>query len=163
MSKFLLAAALSLGLGAAPAIASSESRLIFKAPIGEQQASKSKRFAINSELGRAWVEIDVWHNPSETGEMHRVQVPGLSYDKAKAQVVFTANGQSVVCAKVQESGVLIFKHQRIEPTGDCELTRRYVQVPVDNGFNVEVLEHFEVYLNTSQPGRPVSSDSGASG
>jgi len=75
-----------------------------------------------------------------------VLVPGLTYDKKGSQVVFNADGQSVVCANVRESGFWIFKHERIEPTGDCELTRRYVKVPVDNGFGIDTIERFEVHF-----------------
>lgn len=140
-----LAAGLSL-LAATATATAAESTPIFKAPIGSHEASKSKRFAINPELGRAWVEINVWHDPAELNEFHRVLVPGLSYDKQASRVVFDADGQSVVCATVRDEGFWIFKHQRVVPTGDCELTRKYVKVPVDYGFGVEVVEHFEVHF-----------------
>ena len=147
MFNRIATAALAVGLSlSAVTAAATESAPIFKAPIGSHEASKSKRFVINPELGRAWVEINVWHDPSELNEFHRVQVPGLSYDREAAQVVFDAEGQSVVCATVRDEGFWIFKHQRIVPTGDCELTRKYVKVPVDNGFGIEVVEHFEVHF-----------------
>lgn len=142
----ITAATLALGLSLATAASAMESAPIFKAPIAASEASKSKRFAINPELGRAWVEINIWHDPSERNEFHRVQVPGLSYQRETAEVVFDAGGRSVVCATVRQSGFGIFKHPRVVPTGACELTRRYVQTPVDNGFGVEVVEHFEVHF-----------------
>lgn len=141
-----LTAALALGLGLSLSIAHAETTPIFKAPLSVTEASKSKRFAINPELGRAWVEIEVYQDPTEMSQTYRVAVPGLSYDKTSAQVIYSAEGQSVVCAKVTESGSWIFKNQRVEPTGDCELTRKYVKVPVDNGFGVDVIEHFEVHF-----------------
>ena len=138
-----------LSLSASSAVA--ETTPIFKAPIGSQEASKTKRFGINPELGRAWVEIEIWQNTSETSELHRVLVPGLSYSKEASQIVFNSDRQSVVCANVRESGFWIFKHERIEPTGDCELTRKYVKVPIDDGFSVDVIEHFEVHFKPVSP------------
>lgn len=139
------ALALGLSLSGVTAVAG-ETTPIFKAPIGEQEASKSKTFGINPELGRAWVELNVYHDPSERNDTYRIAVPGLSYNKESAQVIYTEGSQSVVCANVRETGRFIFRYQRIEPTGDCELTRKYVKVPVDNGFGIDVIEHFEVHF-----------------
>lgn len=140
------AATLALGLSVFTSQVVAETTPIFKAPISAQEASKSKRFGINPELGRAWVEIDIYRDQPESTDTHRVAVPGLSYDKEAAQVVYSEEGKSVVCANVREVGSFIFKHQRIEPTGDCELTRKYVKVPVDDGFGIDVIEHFEVHF-----------------
>jgi len=138
---------LALGLSlSALTTAAADTTPIFKVPIGAQEASKSKTFGINAELGRAWVEVNVYHDPTELNETYRIPVPGLSYDKNSSQVVYDAEGKNVVCAKVRETGSWIFKTQRIEPTGDCELTRKYVKVPVDDGFAVDVIEHFEVHF-----------------
>ncbi|MES2884191.1 MAG: hypothetical protein V4709_05270 [Pseudomonadota bacterium] len=142
------ALALGLSLSAVTAVAV-ETTPIFKAPIAEQEASKSKRFGINSELGRAWVEIDIYKDQAETSDTYRVAVPGLSYDKNVSQIVYSSEGKSVVCANVREAGGWIFKSQRIEPTGDCELTRKYVKVPIDDGFAVDVIEHFEVHFKAA--------------
>lgn len=151
MSVRIPLAALAIGL--CMTAAQAQATPIFKAPLSASDASKSKRFAINPELGRAWVEIDIHHSFSEQSESHRVAVPGLSYDKAAGQVVFAAEGRNVVCATVEEAGFWIFSHPRVEPTGDCELTRKYVKMPVDNGFAVDVVEHFEVHFKPAGAGR----------
>lgn len=143
-----IALVLGLSLSAATAVAE-DAAPIFEAPISAVEASKSKRFGINPELGRAWVEIDVYFVQSESSESYRVAVPGLSYDKSSSQVVYDAEGKKVICANVRETGSWIFKSQRIEPTGDCELTRKYVKVPIDDGFAVEVIEHFEVHFKAA--------------
>lgn len=143
-----IAIALGLSLSAKTAVAE-ESKPIFKAPISAAEASKSKRFGINPELGRAWVEIDVYPDFSETSDTYRVPVPGLRYDKDSRQVVYGADGKQVVCANVRDTGAWIFKSHRVEPTGDCELTRRYVNVPIDDGFAVDVIEHFEVHIKSA--------------
>lgn len=145
-NRYFAAAALALGLGTSASALQADTTPIFKAPLSSLDASKSKRFAINPELGRAWVEIEVWHNFSENTEFHRVQIPGLSYKQDTAQVVFAQDEKTVVCAEVETGGFWIFKHERIKPTGDCELTRKYVKVPVDDGFSVDVIEHFEVHF-----------------
>lgn len=144
----ITALALGLSLSAATAVAA-EAGPIFVAPISAAEASKSKRFGINPELGRAWVEIDVYFAQSESAESYRVAVPGLSYDKNSSQVVYDAEGKQVVCANVRETGSWIFKSQRIEATGNCELTRKHVKVPIDDGFAVDVIEHFEVHFKVA--------------
>lgn len=161
MFNRLSAAALAIGLGFSVSTAHAETTPIFTAPISATEASKSKRFAIDPELGRAWVEIEIYYATSEQSESYRVAVPGLSYNKDTAQVSYNAEGQTVVCANVRESGSWIFKHQRIESTGDCELTRKYVKVPVDDGFAVDVIEHFEVHFKppvSRVGGVPASAD-----
>ncbi len=138
---------LTIGLSLTTASAfAGQAAPIFKAPISAQEASKSKRFAINPELGRAWVEIDILHPFSETLESHRVAIPGLVYDKDGSRVIYEADGKTISCASVRQAGKWIFKSHRIEPTGNCELTRKYVKVPIDDGFAVDVIEHFEVHF-----------------
>lgn len=147
----IVALALSLGLAAPAAQAAEDGTRIFKSPTGAFSASKSKKFAINPELGRAWVEVDLYYAMSETSDYYRVAVPGLSYDRERFEVVFDAEGRRVVCATVEQRGWWIFSHDRIEATGDCELSHRYVKVPVDNGFAIEHIEHFEVHFKP-EPG-----------
>ncbi len=147
-----LGLALGLGLALPAAQAADDSSRIYKTPTGAADASKSKKFVINSELGRAWVEVDLYYAMSETSDHHRIVVPGLSYDREKSEVVFDADGRRVVCATVQQRGWWIFKHEDIEATGDCELTHRYVKVPTDNGFAIDHIEHFEVHFKPV-PGR----------
>jgi hypothetical protein len=140
--------ALALGLGfmLPAATAADDTTRIFTAAIAASEASKSKKFGINEGLGRAWVEVEMYHTVSESADYQRVVVPGLRYDRERSEVVFDADGQRVVCATVEQQGRWIFSHRRIEPTGACELTHRYVKVPVDNGFYIEHIEHFEVHF-----------------
>lgn len=146
MSKRLstLALALSLGFGFPAAQAASNGIPILKMPASSLEPSKSKSFAINPELGRAWVEVDFYYALSETSDHYRIAVPGLRYDKARSEVVFENDGKRVICANVVQKGWGIFKHDQVEATGACELTHRYIRVPVDNGFTIEHVEQFEV-------------------
>lgn len=146
MFNSLQSIALAVALGASAGSATAELQPIFKAPLSAQDATKSKAFGVNAELGRAWVEVRVYQDRTETDEIYRVIVPGLSFKKDSGQVVYEADGKTVVCATLRQSGGLFFKTQRVEPTGNCELTRRYVKQAIDNGFAVDVVEHFEVYL-----------------
>lgn len=152
MFKPIASAAAALGLSLAASSAMAESTAIYKTPVGLPEASKSQRFVIDADLGRAWVEIDTWQNTMETNQTHRVSVPGLSYDKAKAQVVYQQDGQAIACADVRKGSGWIFKQTRIEPTGQCELTQKYVKVPIDDGFSVDVVEHFEVHFKPVRVG-----------
>ena len=146
MLKKLSAIALVLSLGLPVAQASTDSTAILKMPASAFAPSKSKNFVINPELGRAWVEVDFYYSLSESSDHYRIAVPGLSYDKASNQVVFQEGDKRVVCANVTRKGWGIFKHDRVEPTGACELSHRYVKIPVDNGFTIEHVEQFEVHF-----------------
>lgn len=144
-----LGVALGLGMSLAPVQAHQPEQRIFKAPASGFEPRESKRFAINPELGRAWVEVDLFYPSSEMTEHHRVPVQGLRYDSERAEVVFEARQQRVVCATVQERGWWLFKHHKVHPTGDCELTHQYVEHPTDNGFTVDHIEHFEVHFKAA--------------
>jgi hypothetical protein len=152
MRSTLSVLALTLSLMAPSAARASDSATrIFQAPTGFWEATKSQRFGFNPELGRAWVEIDFHYRVSEASETHRVRLPGLAYDPERSEIVFDANGKRVVCAKVEPRGRWLFKHHHVEPTGACELTQRYVNVPVDNGFAIDQIEHFEVHFSPEAP------------
>jgi len=148
MSKQLstLVLGLSLGLGLSTAHAAANSISILKMPASSLEPSKSKSFVINPELGRAWVEVDFHYALSESSDHYRIAVPGLRYDKANSEVIFESDGNRVVCATVVQKGWGIFKHDRVKATGACELTHRYVKLPVDNGFTIEHVEQFEVHF-----------------
>lgn len=164
MFNRITAATLTLGLCLASGTAAAvDSTAIFKAPIGAHEASKSKTFGIDPELGRAWVEISVYHDRSENSDTYRVAVPGLRYDSGSGNVVYEAGAKQVVCANTQPSGFWVFKSQRVVATGDCELTRKYVSAPVDDGFSVQVIEHFEVYFKPAGRLGPVDKNSGKQG
>ena len=117
---------------------------ILSRPVSEQILNESKQFAINPELGRAWVEVSLVTSGSDVTENYQVRVPGLRYDASREAVVFQAEGQDVVCATVKSSGWWLFKGHRITPTGACQLSHRFVQTPVDNGFHIDDIQHFEV-------------------
>ncbi|HEX4871275.1 MAG TPA: hypothetical protein VFV27_03075 [Nevskiaceae bacterium] len=128
-----------------------ERQPIFRAPLATDEVSPAKRFAINPELGRAWVEIDVQPRYSETAETHRVPVPGLSFDRTRGAVIYQQGERTVVCATVEARGRWVFRHERVEPTGDCTLRPQQARIAVDDGFTVRAVEHYEVYFEPGQP------------
>lgn len=98
--------------------------------------SLSGVFAINSELGRAWVEvIGHYSDPDSLDDVTRVKVEGLSYNQATKQIIFTENGSEVVCANIKITRV--FKDEVIKPTGACRFEARTIKVKVDDGFEIK--------------------------
>lgn len=138
-----------LALTLASPILHAEPATIFKAPLSAIDGNKTKRYAFNAELGRAWVEVEIYHPFTETSTLHQVAVPGLSYDRDARRIVHASPDGTAICAEVREAGRWIFRHERIEPTGNCELKPRYTRQPVDTGFAVHEVEYFEVQFRTS--------------
>ena len=93
-------------------------------------------FKVNPELGRAWVEVEVYgiHADSDS-DFYRVKVDGLSYDSESKEVVWDYEGQRVVCAKEVTSGRSIFRHTYIKNI-DCTFKQSVMTELVDDGFEV---------------------------
>lgn len=142
--------AIALGTAASTAVASTGELRIFENHPHPSIQRKTSTFAINAELGRAWVEVTFdAASPEDRPDVVRVRVPGLSYDAATKTIVFQADDRVVECARVERRGRGPFARHTIEPTGRCELTHRYVRVPIDDGFAIEEVQRFEVHLKTA--------------
>lgn len=146
MKKLITLTSLSLSLIVGTAHAQGLGEPILKVPANSSQPAKSKNFVINESLGRAWVEVDLYHALSESSDHYRAIVPGLRYDNLSKSVVFENDGKRVVCATVNEIGWWLFKQNQVTSTGQCELSHRYIKSPVDNGFTIDHIEHFEVHF-----------------
>lgn len=134
-----------------PASASGKVTRIFESHPNPAIQRKISAFAINADLGRAWVEVTFDAPTTEdVHEVVRVRVPGLSYNAPLRTIVFQQNGSSFECARVETRGRGVFQREKIVPTGQCMLTHSYAHVPVDNGFEIENVRHFQVHL-TTQP------------
>jgi hypothetical protein len=144
--------ALALAMTMPCATAAVDEARIFSAPASGLDAAKSTRFAINPELGRAWVELTMDYSLTETSETIRIAVPGLRYDAEGRSVVLATEDRTVVCASVERRGWGWLRHDRIEPTGACALSARYVDVPVDNGFTISTVRHLEIHLAPAPSG-----------
>lgn len=105
------------------------------------------KFAINKELGRAWLEVSQDDYSSEgTPSAHKVKVPGLSFDAATSTILLNLDGQLVECANLVTSGRSIFRITRII-NNRCSLSHKYVVVTVDDGFNTRRETRLQVFLS----------------
>jgi hypothetical protein len=106
------------------------------------------QFAINEELGRAWVEVTVSQlHPDGDGEvgMYRTQVPGLSYDKVNETINLEIEGRLVECATLKESGRFVFRSKVLKETS-CKLDTRWKKVSYDDGFEIKTTKKLEIFL-----------------
>ncbi len=93
-------------------------------------------FAINSELGRAWVVVrGNFSDPESSSDEYRIKIEGLSYNTATKQVVYTNGDKTAVCANIKITRV--FKDEVIKQTEACTFTERTVKVQVDDGFEIK--------------------------
>lgn len=94
----------------------------------------SPTFAVNADLGRAWVAVDIrvgdTTDDSPVARVERIQIPGLSYDKAQKAILLADGSSSVNCGPVREwvGGS--------DTRGGCRLVVRTEARPVDDGFEV---------------------------
>lgn len=136
----LLLAAAPLGAAALPPAGSAP---VYQAPRPLFDALPVKQFGVSPELGRAWIDVALHERYGEgLMEFHRVYVPGLSYDAARREVVYVADGRKTVCARHPAGGQPL----NVKATGACKLSYRLVLVNVDDGFQKLEVPKFEVHL-----------------
>ena len=116
--------------------ANAAQQIVFEAPLENRGQEVSANFAVNRELGRAWIEVQVetpyqGEEPS-VGEVISKAVEGLHYDPARKQVVYRNGTETVVCA---EDATFLWRTY-LKNTGQCLLTPRSEQRQVDDGFNI---------------------------
>ena len=119
---------------------------IFDRPTYEfsQVSNIRPEFAINADLGRAWVNLrfdEVGDGPAYYDE--RVQVEGLSYNSTTNQIILDAEGTQTVCANVK----INFFGTHIKNTGKCTFAKKHYNVKVDNGYEVETVQKLKITLN----------------
>jgi len=96
----------------------------------------SAGFAVNRELGRAWVDVQL--DPTNIGEeppapvVISKRIEGLYYDSARGQVLYRAATGTVVCA---EDAKFLWS-TTLKSTGQCSLNSVSERRKVDDGFNV---------------------------
>jgi len=117
-------------------VANAKQVIVFEAPLDRWQKEVSADFAVNRELGRAWVDVQL--ESTEPGdEMPSVQVisrkvEGLTYDPARKQVLYGTGTEITVCA---EDAKFLWRTY-LKATGQCQLTPLYEQRNVDDGFRI---------------------------
>jgi hypothetical protein len=77
--------------------------IVFEAPLEIWNEKISTGFAVNRELGRAWVDVQVESPPpgeaAPYGEVISKRVEGLYYDSARKQVLYRTATGPIVCAE----------------------------------------------------------------
>lgn len=110
-------------------------------------ASVSQTFAVNPELGRAWVEVSISSNDPEGGaaDVERIKVPGLTFDSATGNINLDFEGKITTCAVQKTVGRSIFRQKVIKSTG-CKFEGRWRTVTYDDGFEIKTTKRYDVVL-----------------
>ena len=139
-------------------VADAAQLIVFEAPISNWRQQVSADFAVNRELGRAWVDVHVEANDLGEGppdrEVISKAVEGLYYDPARKQVLYRTATENVVCA---EDAKFLWSTY-LKATGKCLLTPRSEQRQMDDGFNIRNLTVAKVVFE-AQPST-LASDRG---
>src|SRR5713226_1020241 len=111
--------------------------IAFEAPLDDWNQGVSANFAVNRELGRAWIDVQVEPiNPlgeelSAPAVISKA-VEGLYYDSARKQVLYRTATETVVCA---EDATFLWTTY-LKNTGQCQLISRTEQRKIDEGFKI---------------------------
>lgn len=120
---------------------------VTETPVDYFRPNAKSTFAINKEMGRAWVEVEIFdraHGDRETASATlKVKVDGLVYDEASSSVLFTHEGQVFECASVTRR----WYGTVIRPTG-CDLRTRKVKLTYDDGYQTYKRDFHQVHLVT---------------
>jgi len=137
MKSFRNGAAIGvLVIGSFSGVANASQLIVFDQPLTSWNEEVSAEFAANRELGRAWIEVTLT-TPSlgEEGPDQQTipkRIEGLYYDPARKQVLYRAEGETIVCA---EDARFLFRTY-LKSTGQCVLTPRIEQRLVDDGISI---------------------------
>ena len=110
--------------------------VVFERPLEPWDQGISAGFAVNRELGRAWIDVQL--DPTNIGEeppapvVISKRIEGLYYDSARKQVLYRTATGPVVCA---EDAKFLWSTY-LKSTGQCSLTSASERRKVDDGFNV---------------------------
>jgi len=127
-------------------VAYADQVIVYEAPLSSDQ-QVSADFAVNRDLGRAWVDVEVRSSVSGSEPQFNLpierQVDGLYYDSARKQVLYRTATGPVVCAEDATS----LGGTYLKSTGNCPLIPSTEQRSVDNGFDVYERTVAKVVLN----------------
>jgi hypothetical protein len=117
-------------------VANAKQLIVFEAPVDGWRKEVSADFAVNRELGRAWIDVQLEStDPGEESPSQQViskTVEGVYYDPARKQVLYRTATESIVCA---EDATFLWRTY-LKPTGRCQLTPLYERRNVDDGFRI---------------------------
>ena len=138
----------ALLVGSLIGVAHAAQVIVYDAPINDRTQEVSAGFAVNRELGRAWIDVTLTTNdigdeaPDQT--VIEKKVDGLYYDPARKQVLFrTSSSELIVCA--EDASFLWTTY--LKTTGQCQLSSHTEERKVDDGFNVREQTVAEVIFN----------------
>lgn len=106
----------------------------------------SHHFAVNPELGRAWVTLSLNPQAAEVDAIvqeQRILVPGLRFDAAQNAVVMQANGKLITCARVEKS---LFGEPVVRANGQCSFKITPYQAQQDNGYELVMVDKIKVAM-----------------
>ena len=111
-------------------------------------ASVSQAFAVNPELGRAWVEVTVTANDPDGGssDVERIKVEGLTFDNQTQTINIDFEGKITTCAEIKMVGRSIFRSKMIKMAANCKFEGRWRTVTYDDGFEMKKTTKYEVFL-----------------
>jgi len=116
-------------------VANADQVIVYQAPLASDHLI-SASFAVNRQLGRAWVDVDVRSIVGGSEPEFNPPIPwhvdGLYYDSARKQVLYRTATGPVVCAEDATSLGATY----LKDTGNCRLTQSTERVSVDDGFDV---------------------------
>jgi len=141
----------ALMLTAVPPAVQAAPFVVFNGPLDTSRQKISASFAVNRELGRAWIDVQL-QSTDFIGEALPVadvimsRVDGLSYDPARKQVLFQIGGETIVCA---EDATFLWSTS-LKSTGQCQLTTSTERRAIDDGFDLREQTVVEVVLE-AQP------------
>ncbi len=118
-------------------VANSQQVTVYEAPLYDDSSKHiSADFAVDRELGRAWVDVEVPSavsgSEAEFDPPVERMVKGLYYDSARKQVLYRTATGPIVCA--EDATTLGETH--LKSTGNCRLISSTEQRNVDDGFDV---------------------------
>jgi hypothetical protein len=111
--------------------------IAFEAPLDDWNRGVSANFAVNRDLGRAWIDVQLeLTNPigeelSEPSVISKT-LEGLYYDSARKQLLYRTATETVVCA---EDATFLWSTY-LKNTGQCQLSSRTEQRKMDDGFEI---------------------------
>ena len=112
-------------------------------------ATATAEFAINPEMGRAWVEVEVSSNLSDGGgssDVERIKLEGLTFDQQTGEINLDRDGKITTCAQYKMVGRSIFRSMMIKMTENCKFQGRWRTWSYDNGFEIKQTKQYEIFL-----------------
>jgi len=124
-----------VGVAGLIGVANGEQVMVYESVGGSSQLV-SASLAVNRELGRAWVDVQVQSGATSSEPAFdppiEKQVDGLYYDSARKQVLYRTATGPIVCAEDETALWATY----LKSTGNCRLIPITEQRKIDDGFDV---------------------------